>query len=73
MSNVDNWIENQLCKAQVAHPIVSEHAVSRLRRLLKGRLGGRPLGAADLANIAKILLEDMAAEDLPSPKEIRED
>ena len=62
----EDWIAKRVNEAHRAHPSVTESAATHIIELLNGKVMDRQLSTAELQEIAKTLLADIAP--LVSPK-----
>jgi hypothetical protein len=62
----EDWVAKRVNEAHKAHPSLADSAASRILELLKGKVMDRQLSTAELREIAKMLLADIAP--LASPK-----
>jgi hypothetical protein len=56
----EDWIAKRVNEAHKAHPSVTDSAATRILELIKGKVMDRQLSAAELREIAKTLLADIA-------------
>jgi hypothetical protein len=61
-----DWVTKRVNEAHKAHPSVADSAATRILELIKRKIMDRQLSAAELREIAKMLLADIAP--LTSPK-----
>jgi hypothetical protein len=61
----EDWIGRRITEAHEAHPSVTDSATTLITELIKGKIMNGQLSTAELQEIAKTLLADMASQVSP--------
>jgi hypothetical protein len=65
MSKDETWIGKQLQECKSTHESVTDSTVARLKDLLEGKLGERPLTHSEMTATAAQLMDDMSKPVTP--------